>query len=1085
MKPDFIDNRNGNTLQRALLAHLAGLRASGSAAEALWIATAYFNPEGLDLLADETARVPYIRLLLGAEPTPEPLRPVARPGDPDEPEFTRREVGRAIGRLNEGLRRDRDLLPFDPQADAAIRRLIEFLRSGRIEVRLVTGKFLHAKAFIVPLPARGFISGSSNLTRAGLRSNLELNLGQYDVPVVDKVESWYEELWNEAEPYDLAAVYEQLLVDFPPYLIYLRVLWELYGAELTDEAAGESEIPVTTFQKHGIWRALKIIEQCGGAIVADSVGLGKTFIAGEIMRLYRSRRQRVLLVCPAALRDGTWQRFRNRFQLYVDCVSFEELANDVQLGGEMTHLPNPLEDYALVVVDEAHHYRNPDTPMRAGVLRKLLQGPRRDLLLISATPVNNSLWDLYHQLRFFIKQDALFADRGVLSIRKRFEDAMRVDPFDLSPDLLYPIIDATTVKRTRQFVKKHYEHDLIRGPDGTLQPIRFPRPVASSLAYSLDEVLPGFLARLEAELMPASGSPALTLARYQPEHYPAGKSVEKGDSALVGLIRSGLLKRFESSVFAMRRTIERLVAQHELFLDGLARGKVLSTEVLREISATEEDADLEELIHAQTSFIDVGTLDRKRLRTDVQADLEILRGWLSMLQQVRAKKDPKLERLADELARIVREAEEQGIDAEDARQRRKVLVFSQYEETIDWIAEYLGERMRRDDVLTPYRKRMAAVVGDESKYGVRRDDAIFGFAPVSTEAPLGRDGDVIDLLLSTDVLAEGLNLQQCRNIINFDLPWNPMRLVQRHGRVDRIGSPHKEVYLRTFFPDRELERLLALEGRIRRKLAQAAASVGVETSPIEGGAEADRSFTETRTEIEKLAQNNSSIYERGGTQSAAQSGEEYRQELRKALAQQKAAILSLPWKAGSGVAKGVRPGHFFCAKVGERVYLRFVPAEANDAIEAEIGTCLRLIECEPDTPRTLPINAMVSAYGAWTRAREHIYAAWMHETDPANTQPKLRPLNERVSNLVQRHPPAELSEDRVAAALAAIAAPWSRREENAARAVFEAQYPSESDRAFAVIQEVERLGIEPLRLPDPLPPIRPEDIHLVVWLAIS
>ena len=139
-----------------------------------------------------------------------------------------------------------------------------------------------------------------------------------------------------------------------------------------------------------------------------------------------------------------------------------------------------------MVIDEAHNYRNPDAPARAGVLRQLLQGPRRDLVLLSATPVNNSLWDLFHILRYFVKQDAALADRGVLSLHDRFDEAMDEDPFSLNPDLLFPVIDATTVKRTRQFVKKHYSNDLITLPDGRQEKIAFPKPIPSSINYDLD-----------------------------------------------------------------------------------------------------------------------------------------------------------------------------------------------------------------------------------------------------------------------------------------------------------------------------------------------------------------------------------------------------------------------------------------------------------------------------------------------------------------------------------------------------------------------------------------------------------------------
>jgi hypothetical protein len=1087
MKPDFVDNRDGNTLQRALLDHLASHREEGDPIEDLWIASAYFNPEGLELLAEEAARVPRIRLLLGAEPTPEPLRRARKPGDPEEPEFTRREVQLALLRLSQGLARDRDWLPFTPHAVTAVRRLIEFLRSGQVEVRRYTTHFLHAKAFIFRSSARGFLSGSSNLTRAGLRSNLELNLGLYDVPVVEKVDNWYQELWDEAEPFDLAAVYEHLLDEFTPYQIYLRVLYELYGDDLDDEQAPSGELGLTSFQRHGVWRALKILDRCGGVLIADSVGLGKTFIAGDIIRRFRERRQRVLLIAPAALRDGTWRRFLHRHQLLVDLVSFEELASDHQLGGSFEKLPTPIDEYALVVIDEAHHYRNPDAPARAGVLRKLLSGPRRDVILLTATPVNNSLWDLYHLLRYFVKQDAFLADRGILSLRRRFEDAMHVEPDELNPDLLYPVIDATTVKRTRQFVKKHYENDSIRGPDGKLVPIHFPTPMASTLEYDFDKVLPGFFDRFEADLMPADEQPPrLKMARYQPDRYLKRQPAQGNESALVGLLRSSLLKRLESSAFAFTKTCERMVAQHEAFLHALDRGYVTTTELLREWSASDdEDDDFDAFLDGHEGAADASRYEVEALRNDVEGDLAIFRDYVAKTSRVRANRDPKLARLAEELVSIVQEAEREGLDAADQQQLRKVLVFSQYAETIDWILDFLNKALKSQPELAPYLDRIVTVAGIRGGDDTSREDAIFGFAPVSSGAPLTRDDDLFDVMLCTDVLAEGVNLQQCRNIINYDLPWNPMRLVQRHGRVDRIGSPHKTVYLRTFFPEKGLDRLLGLELRIRRKLAQAAASVGLEGSPIVDGPEREASFAETREEIERLRRADPEIFERGGTQSAAQTGEEYRQELRKALARMRDDIEAIPWKAGSGMRRGSVSGHAFAAKVDDRVYLRFVPLSEDAPIESEEGIVLRRLESTPETPTVLSDAMRDLAFPAWERARRSIYDAWMAETDPANLQPRLRPLNRQIAMHLRETPPEALDEVALSRLLDAVESPWSRREENALREVFERVGSTAQERSDALAQEVARLGVEPFRAPAPLPPIHDDEIRLITWMAIE
>jgi len=220
---------------------------------------------------------------------------------------------------------------------------------------------------------------------------------------------------------------------------------------------------------------------------------------------------------------------------------------------------------------------------------------------------------------------------------------------------------------------------------------------------------------------------------------------------------------------------------------------------------------------------------------------------------------------------------------DDTRDKRKVIIFSYFADTAAWIKQYLETRLAEERELAPYRGRMVAVSGTDAIQGIGREEAVFGFVPKSSEAPSGADEDRFDILIATDVLAEGVNLQQARHIINYDLPWNPMRLVQRHGRIDRIGSPHKDVYIRCFFPDQRLDALLELEARIRRKLAQAAAAVGVENEVIPGAATGDRVFAETREEIEALRREQASLFETAGEDPNAHSGEEYRQEIRKGL----------------------------------------------------------------------------------------------------------------------------------------------------------------------------------------------------------
>jgi hypothetical protein len=1080
LKPEFVDNREV-TMAAAIAGHLDWIHATYREAIELSIATGYFNPEGFALLADRLERLPKVRLLLGAEPTPPPARSLRLPGEPRGERWEAKQVETALNQNAEGLRRDRDRLGFTATNEGALRRLLDFLATGKLEVRRYERAFLHGKAFIFETE-EGFLSGSSNFTAAGLTSNLELNLGRYDPAPVARVRQWFDTLWQDSRPYDLAALYAERFAEYEPYLIYLRVLWERYGSELEAETPKGSKIRLTTFQTDGVFRALQIAEHYHGVLIADGVGLGKTFIAGELIRqAVEDRRQRALLVAPATLRDGAWARFAARYQLYVECVSYEELARDRQLGGDGDSLKQLANDYALVVIDEAQAFRNPDT-RRAQALRRLLQGrPPKTLVLLSATPVNNSLWDLYYLLTYFVGHDAAFSSLGVKSLKERFAQGMREDPDDLKPDALFDILDATTVRRTRHFVRRFYPNDRVIGPGGVEIPVQFPEPHVHAVKYSLDDVLPGFFEEFARALAPADGEPKLTLARYAPGQYRPGAPLDPREAALVGLLRSGLLKRFESSAHAFAVTAERMAEAHDRFLMGLDRGLILTAQGLEEWEQTDSDEAIDELLRETGSTTTAG-YDVERLRADVEADRNLLRGFAKRAEQVSRAQDPKLKQLVEELRAVARQAANEGLGEDDARNRRKVLVFSYFADTVDWIREHLADVLARDRQLAVYRGRVAAISGDESRGDVSRAEAMFGFAPVSTEAPAGRADDRFDILVTTDVLAEGVNLQQCRHVVNYDLPWNPMRLVQRHGRVDRIGSPHRDVYVRCFFPDQRLDALLALEGRIRRKLAQAAAAVGIEHEVIPGAATSDIVFSQTRDEIEALRREQADLLENAGEDPRAHSGEEYRQELRKGLERYGDRIETLPGAAGSGFAGGAATGHFFCAKVGTRLFLRFLTWGREEIVRDTLG-CLRLIACREDTPRVVPKDLADGAYDAWRRARRDIFGEWMQATDPANLQPRVRPTLRAAGDHLRRYPPPGLTQEEIDRVVESLEAPWGARVERIIReAMTEGSGPAIS---IGLVAKVRLLGLQPYRPPDPLPPIDEDEVTLICWLAVS
>lgn len=1082
VQPEFVDNLDGNTLVEALRARLEYLLRTLREPVEVSVATGYFNPQGFGLLSDLLAEAGRVRLLLGAEPLPPAAVPDRRLGDPRGDRYEVKLTREVLNKSDEKLRQDRDHLPFERRTLEAIRGLLAFLESGEIEVRRFERRFLHGKAFIFS-HGQGVLAGSSNFTAAGLTSNLELNLGQYQPSVANRVQDWFDRLWADAVPYDLAAIYQARFAEYEPYLIYLRILWERYGDELQEEAEETGRIQLTRFQNDGVQRARRILDRFHGVLVADSVGLGKSFIAAELFTdVIERQRRRALLIAPAQLRDGTWKQFRTRFQVGIEVVSFTQMAN-AMLDEDGAGLGADPEKYSLIVIDEAHAFRNPDTK-RAKALRRLLRGdPPKDVVMLTATPVNNSLWDLYDLLTYFVEHDAAFADMGIPSLKKRFEQAAAQDPFELKPDTLFDILDTTTVRRTRHFVQEYYSDDTYPLRDGTELTIRFPEPTVRSRSYDLDEVLPGFFDEFAEALAPEGRAPELTLARYWVSRYRYDEEISARETALVGLIRSGLLKRFESSARAFVRTLERMAQAHRDILQAIEEGVIPAPETLVQLQETDSDEAWEELL-ATGEPVDSEAVDVAALQRDLQNDLELLERFRGSAATVTPDRDPKLKLLVEELAAAAAEAEREGLTDQDVRNRRKVLIFSYFADTAEWIAEFLQDRLATDHRLAAYRGRVAVVRGTESFEGVTRAEAVFGFAPESTEAPPGRDEDRFDILITTDVLAEGMNLQQCGRIINYDLPWNPMRLVQRHGRIDRIGSPHNEVHITCIFPDRQLDRLLSLENRIRAKLAQASASIGLDQVVIPGMETTEHVFADERQELKAIQRGDATLFRTGGEDVHAHSGEEYRQELRKGLERWEKRIRELPWGVGSGFLHPDHEGYVFCARVFDRVYLRFVPTDPEAEIERDTLTCLALASCSEETDRTLSEEATEGAFDAWERARRDIYEEWTEATDPANLQPEIRPLFKAAAQHVRMNP-GGLSLEEVDRLAETLEAPRSIRVERQFRDIFDPDGDEGAEVTRRIAELVKELGLQPFKAPEPLPPIEEDEVNLVVWLALQ
>lgn len=1101
------------------------------------IATAYVNPAGFALLADELELAPRVRLLLGAEPEEESVRAIVS-GDSDQD--ARRDA--AIDHHQAWLEAERDTMGFARVPTAEARRMVEWLKSvdiggnSKVEVRRYSGGFLHGKTYLVEDNAtQAAIAGSSNMTYAGLARNAELNLGTGGgTGAAEKVREWFEHYWSQSDSYDLAELYGRLWDPHAPWVVYLRMLWELYGEHLDSDENPEphTRLELTRFQADGVVRMERLLEEHGGVLVADEVGLGKTYLAGEVIyRTANINRQRVLIVAPAALKSSMWEPFLESydFSRWVKVYSYEEVRNRLDPDrGPVDAFLQEVADYSLVVIDEAHNLRNSGAQRSGAVDRVITAGGSKRVVLLTATPVNNSLTDLETLVKYFIRDDARFAALGIPSIREYIKQAQAMDPINLTPEYLFDLMDQVAVRRTRKFVKEHYANELIRGADGKLTTLKFPQPKVRRIDYDLDDdglaLIDAMVYALDDPTDPhtpraweeRSRDPQrLMLARYLSSMYTLDHDLQEYQITNAGLLRSGLLKRLESSPQALHASLENMIASHESFLEALGKGFVLKGEALSEWVSSDSD-DLDAFVAEFDNDEQIESVDGyhlTELHGDVESDIALLRELRDLAHVVIEGVEPKVKQLIEELTTIAAAAQRVDPRGLSHADRRKVIVFSAFTDTIIPIHDAVVEAIESAPAGSPladYRARIAPpIMGSYAKTHERgatggvdqggRASTIAGFAP-ATAGPRNAKGepaakDEFDILFTTDVLSEGVNLQQAGQMINYDLPWNPMRIVQRHGRVDRIGSKHDYVYLGLFFPAERLDALLDLEARLEAKLALADAAVGAgNVLPGRGpGHEVNLTDDQVVDEFEKLLD--------AGGSSASLSGEEYRRRLSSAFNMDpllKADILSLPYGSGSGFVNPVANGngYVFCIKIGKspKPWFRYVAVHddwslrhsEDDEPIISPDTLLSLRVADPqnaNADRWLPDEVYGHAFDAWEAARDNVYNVWQELTDPNAFQPDL-PLSFRDAYALVFRKGGYLGRDgQIALANRLRSVPSAKVSRQVRGAINQGR--TDEERIKLITEVLNEAGISAPPPREPLPDVEKHEVRLVTWLAVK
>jgi superfamily II DNA or RNA helicase len=972
------------------------------------------------------------------------------------------------------LQGERDFSRFPPsRASERLQAVEQWLMSGQVEVKRYVQRFLHGKAYLFGTEddPRAALVTSANLTGAGLERNLELGMVDYNVGPSREALKWFDDLWGRSAPF-LEELRELLfpaldLVD--AQTVYLRALAELYGEEMEATAAGEiTAVELANFQRDGYERARRILQRHGGVIYADGVGTGKTSIGLAFLEEYALEQGRLaIVVCPAQLKE-IWERAIARARLPAQVFSYNQLASDEQLNPEAPNprreLPVDKDAYRLVVVDEAHSLRNEGTTWSVA-MNRLLGGEPKHAVFLTATPINNTLWDLYNVVLLFSRHDRAFASTGIPSVKRLFLNAgaNERDPENLAPELLFPLADAVSVRRDRRFIEQHYPNATF--PDGTA--VRFPEPVPETHRYDLDSAHPGLFAEITERIR------ALEMARYRPTKWLTG-SEDSAEGQLGALLQSQILKRFESCWRACLATVQRMIGAHDAFLQAWddGRGTVPSKETLRDAARVEGGetglaAWLDERLADDAEAMPAADFDREYGEV-VARDRAHLTSIRDLLASTTPRTDPKLRLLRDLLHRSP---------------AQKIAVFATYGETI----EYLDAEL---PAVVGGRERVT-VIGGESEPD-ERTRLLARFAPetVVESGYQPPDGEV-DLLLSTDVLSEGQNLQQAQAVISYDMPWNPQRVVQRNGRVIRLFSEHDEVYLTTMLPEPgELEELLRLETLVRGKI-RAAGVFGMEVEVIEGVESELRAYAERLEagELEVLEVEDEEAL------SGAFLGERLRALVMRAFEEgELQRIRELPWGIGAVVrqppatAERGAPGIFFATRTkpmagapdGYR-YWRFVELGPDGELVTSELPILRRIDPEGLAPDELGDTDIEAA---WRRAIEDIVETHNERADPRAAEAAIGPAQRWALTLL-RDPSVILPEgaEDAAAALEVERSGAVRRALNEIKAELSEERITPNEAAVRVVELVRRVGLRPVarELPEP---ISEDDVGVVCWLAV-
>lgn len=838
----------------------------------------------------------------------------------------------------------------DEKLEVGLKKFIEFLKAecfdpdndhnrggnGRkLEIRAFPSKNIHAKVYIGRFAPDdrdfGFvITGSSNFSYAGLVANREFNVELRQRHDVEFALDQFEDLWRQSvdiseEFVDAVQKKTWLNDSITPYELYLKLVYEYLQEDINLQDDTEIFLPEgfmsLQYQQQAVQQAIKKLNEHNGVFLADVVGLGKTFIAAQLLQQLKGR---IMVICPPVLKSY-WEASLHDFRVPARVESLGKLEKVIRFG---------LDRFDYVVVDEAHRFRNEGTRSYADLL-DICRGKK--VILVTATPLNNTIDDIFAQLKLFQapKNSTIPGipnlERYFASLRTRFKGLERTDPAykqmikEVSREIRERILKHVMVRRTRSDVTTWFKKDIVS--QGLLFPdVQDPRRIVYEFEGEL-EITFNQTVNLLQEFRYARYIPLL----YYTGSKPLSEFERQQQRNVSGFMRGILIKRLESSFYAFRKSVRRFIESYERFISMYNGGTIY---ISRDIDVYDlldnDDFDVLERYVEEEKAQKYSSDDfRNNFIADLQHDLQLLHQIENFWKPV--DQDPKLDAFLNKMKK-------------DSVLKKRLVIFTESKETGDYLFERINQNYPGQVLF------FSSQGGCTGNPVVSHNSAMARELIQSAFDPNQCDCDEnIRILITTDVLSEGINLHRANVLLNYDLPWNPTRVLQRVGRINRLGTEHSDIYIYNFFPTTQADSHLGLETNITNKIQMFHDILGEDAKYLSDGEEIG-----SQELFDTL--NRKQVYT--GEEDEGDSELQYLEMMRRLRDKQPELfekIKRLPKKARSGrsIKELVEDELVTFFRIGplKKFYLN----QGGDSREITFFDAASLLECTPETPRrTIP-----------------------------------------------------------------------------------------------------------------------------------